>query len=276
MADVEDSFNTTGPTVVAFETLNTAGIPAFGVSAAGSTCGVYGQGASVAHDRRTSPSLTGVLGRGDFHGVYGITSQVSDADTPDFGADPAPPGIGVVGVNDGASPAVLGNNGIVGAALASSTAMTDLTLQQIGIAGVNLSGPGIVGISFSGDATADLNVHDTLLGREFHDGTNAADAGVEGLSARGPGIRGVSRHDRGGVFQSATAGDGIVAQLRLFPAGPALLVPGEAPQPPADAGEAGDLLALTYIDGNRRTRASLWFCIEGVSTYGTAVWQRVV
>lgn len=275
MAAEDSSFNSSGDAVVAFQTINSKGRPAFGVSADASQCGVYGEGVDVPHDPTAAPSLTGVLGRGDFHGVYGISSQISDDDTPDFGGSGVP-GIGVIGVTAGDTPAILGNNGIVGEDFADSTAMTDLTLQQIGIAGVNRVGPGVFGLSLSDDLAHDPNIGLAIQGGEFGDRTNVRDAGVEGLSLRGPGVRGVSRYDRGGVFQSATPDNGIVAQLRLFPVTPNFMVPGADPEPPSDMGEAGDLLALTYIDGNQRTRASLWFCIEGVSTYGSTVWVRLI
>jgi hypothetical protein len=273
MAAEDSSFNSSGDTVVAFKTINTKGRPEFGVSVDADVCGVYGQGGTPPpHDPTASPVGTGVLGRGDFHGVYGVSARINDVDTPGF--VPTPAGIGVVGVNNGDSPAILADNGILKSD--RTVAIEDLTQQQMGVAAVTRSGPGVFGLSLSNDLSEDPHVHDTVLGNEFHDNTNVQDAGVAGLSLRGPGVRGVSWHDRGGVFESAQGGGAIVAQLRLFPTQPAIMVPGAPPQPDGDTGEAGDLLALNYIDANRRTRASLWFCVEGVSTFGTAVWVRLV
>jgi hypothetical protein len=79
MASEDSSFNASGPTAVAFETITGPEDRAFGVSVVGNVCGVFGQGVrGVAEggvdpqDDRTSPRGTGVLGLGDFHGVYGV------------------------------------------------------------------------------------------------------------------------------------------------------------------------------------------------------------
>src|SRR6516225_5782908 len=81
MSEGSDSFNATGPTLVAFETTS-ADVPVlqqFGVSVVGTNCGVYGQGTDGDQkDRHRAPAATGVFGRGDTHGVYGISGSVDD------------------------------------------------------------------------------------------------------------------------------------------------------------------------------------------------------
>jgi hypothetical protein len=282
MAAEDSSFNSSGDTVVSFATINSKGRPAFGVSADADTCGVYGQGGPTPPPHSPTPPRpggTGVLGRGEFHGVYGVSAAIDDADTPEFGSG-AGPGIAVVGVNKGESPAILADNGILSSD--SSRAMDDLPLEQMGVAGITRRGPGVFGVSLgdgpSDDLRTDPQLDATVKGTEFTDVTqpNVPHAGVMGLSMHGPGVRGVSRFDRGGVFESAQEGDSVVAQLRLFPTQSGVLE--LEPRPPRDAGEAGDLLALSYVDGNLRIRASLWFCAEGVSTSPdrTADWRQIV
>jgi hypothetical protein len=275
MGLTDDSFNSTGETVVAFETINTRGTPDFGVSVIGATCGVYGQGTVAFRDRRIAPSGTGVFGRGEAQGVYGVTEGVTEGGTPNFRDSPSQ-GIGVVGVNQWNSPAVLGDNGILGTDFDASQAMGAVLQTRTGVAGITRSGPGMLGVSMSDDVAANPEILSSLQGTEVKDRTNVADAGAAGLSIHGPGVRGISWDNRGGVFESGRDGTSITAQVRLFPATPSTLQTEDTVQPPADRGEAGDLLALQFVDGNRRIRASLWFCIEGVSTMGSAVWVRVV
>jgi hypothetical protein len=278
MADVEDSFNSTGATVVAFETINSEGFPSFGVSVTATTCGVYGRTMSMAgdpgHDQRSAPSSTGVLGRGDGHGVYGVTSLVSDEDTPDFTQKASTvKGIGVVGVNAGDSPAMLGTNGLVGVDFTNSTALTDVVNEDMGVAGVSVSGPGVLGLSLDGNPLANPDVTDVLEIGDVGDGTTVAGAGVLGVSTTGPGVRGFSQSSRGGIFQSG-AGDELLPQVRLIPNGRFDAPPGSDVVPPP-TGASGDLLAMTYVDGNQRTRAALFFCIGGNSDLGAAVWVRL-
>jgi hypothetical protein len=78
MAAQDSSFNASGPTVVAFETITGAEDRAFGVSVVANVCGVFGQGAASPaspQDNRTSPTGTGVLGIGELHGVYGVAGN---------------------------------------------------------------------------------------------------------------------------------------------------------------------------------------------------------
>src|SRR6516225_5881679 len=100
MASEDGSFNASGPTGVAFETITGPEDRAFGVSVKGNVCGVFGQGTLASQDGRTSPKDTGVLGLGDFHGVYGVGGRPAvdiGKDAPDFSGF-SPVGIGVIGV----------------------------------------------------------------------------------------------------------------------------------------------------------------------------------
>jgi hypothetical protein len=110
-------------------------------------------------------------------------------------------------------------------------------------------------------------------------------AGVLGLSVEGAGVRGVSRLDRGGIFQSAmgryTAGspfpDGpVVAQIRLVPH-LVLDLKQDTPNPvlPED-GQTGDLLSVVAPDRNHLLQtASLWFCERGKNGASPARWRLV-
>jgi hypothetical protein len=133
MSESESSFNATGPSVVAFETTSadTPVLQQFGVSVAGTTCGVYGQGTTDAQaDRRRAPFGIGVLGRGKAVGVHGTSFRVTEDNTVDFAFTTNSEALGVVGVNSSFapdptppqhykterydSPAVLGDNDILG------------------------------------------------------------------------------------------------------------------------------------------------------------------
>jgi hypothetical protein len=212
--------------------------------------------------------------------VYGVSGKIADADTPDFGSlgDPrlGGAGLGVVGVAVDC-PAILGESGIKGADTDGLRSLKDLVGQQVGVVGVTVAGPGVFGFSLGGDPKTEIDIGGIFSDRFGVDGTNVVDAGVEGLGLRGPGVHGVSRFERGGVFKSTPA-NGAVAQLRLIPIPSEFAVVGPGGlQPPTARGEAGDLLALNYVDQRiQRMRASLWFCTEGFSTSGSAVWVRVV
>ena len=110
---------------------------------------------------------------------------------------------------------------------------------------------------------------------------NISQPGVIGISASGPGVRGVGVVERGGVFESRIFDVHPLAQVRLVPTIlPDQVFPiGQDPVPPTDEGEAGDLLALTYRDPNNQIRAALFFCIGGVhtegNTSGSALWARL-
>jgi len=331
MSTGDTSFNATGPTSVGFETSSTD-IPvnaAFGVSVVASKCGVYGQG--TIHDqldRRKSPLGTGVMGRGEMHGVYGITSDVTVDATPDFNSpdvtsrtSPTPPEpMGVVGVNGRTrfaqdAPAIYGDNNI----LTSDTIGTDnlssavkKTVTEgievaVGVEGMSYHGYGILGVSLNlspgkdrdfpkiggsdvlpevADATRGV-IHDVidpypLVQEEVSD----KPGGVLGLSLQGYGVRGVSRLERGGVFQSATARyryDGtnppviagpMVAQIRLVPHRAVEVDPQQKPRLPFD-GQTGDLLAVVADTGNGFQTASLWLCQRGKVFGSPAQWRLV-
>jgi hypothetical protein len=85
MAVEDSSFNSSGDTTVAFQTINSKGVPQIGVSANATDFGVYGEAVAAHGGPPTTPAKTGVLGRGDKHGVYGVSGKIKDADTPDFG-----------------------------------------------------------------------------------------------------------------------------------------------------------------------------------------------
>jgi len=84
MASYDSSFNAQGPTVVAFECVD-LGPRGFGAGVNGSQVGVHGEG--MAHplgSRAVNVQGTGVHGRGDFHGVYGIDGSIAQAQEPNL------------------------------------------------------------------------------------------------------------------------------------------------------------------------------------------------
>jgi hypothetical protein len=303
MSSGADSFNATGPTVVAFETTSadTPVLQSFGVSVVGTICGVFGQATNGAQkDRRQAPSGTGVYGTGELQGVLGTGFTVGEDDTPDFGASPAPEPFGVLGVNSaqhGDAPAIFGDNNILRTDMRKfpnvSLAVEDEAARlAVGVAGVSWAGFGVYGISLnldpgkSADLTLSAGVATTASG-EIPDAIDppvrniTRPAGLLGLSQDGAGVRGASRFDRGGIFQSSTVRyeDGttrIAAQIRLVPHR-ALLSEDRQQHPrlPRD-GQTGDLLAIVPPDGNLRYMAAeLWFCERGRSPSGAAVWRKV-
>jgi hypothetical protein len=315
MPEGADSFNATGPTVVAFETTSadTPVLQQFGVSVVGTACGVYGQGTSGPQkDRRSSPSGTGVYGRGDTQGVFGISLSVEDNNTPDFGTEPLSEAFGVVGVSGserGDAPAVLGDNNVLKSELGgsfprvSNAVRTEGANLPVGVEGVSWSGSGVYGISLNlnPDKTADLPLDAAVAataGGTIPDAidpdphNHTASAGVLGLSMRGAGLRGASRFDRGGIFQSATARieqsapfpggpiarpqEQVVAQIRLVPHRVYDITPETRnPHLPIN-GQTGDLLAVVSPDPNQRFQTStLWFCERGRTSTGPAVWRKV-
>ena len=306
MSEGSDSFNATGPTLVAFETTS-ADVPVlqqFGVSVVGTNCGVYGQGTDGDQkDRHRAPVATGVFGRGDTHGVYGISGSVDDDNTPDFTDQPIlDEAIGVVGVSgseEGGAPAVFGDNDILRKDLASfpnvhRNVQLEAARLPVGVEGVSWSGFGVYGISLNlnVDHTADLSVDPQIRGTAFdaiHDAIDpwtdnySSPAGVLGLSVQGAGVRGVSALDRGGIFQSATfrnddATRAAVAQIRLVPHRVSQIdAKTRNPQLPRD-GQTGDLLAVVSPDPIRRDpfqRSTLWFCERGRHLNDSAVWRKV-
>jgi hypothetical protein len=217
--------------------------------------------------------------------------------------------VGVSGSELGDAPAVFGNNNILHTDLSNFSGVSNAVLEEatrlpVGVEGVSWSGLGVYGISLNlnPDKTGDLPQQGAGIGETASgvipdavdpDPRNeTAPAGVLGLSVRGADVRGASRFDRGGIFQSATARDeqppaffGLedprtpaVAQIRLVPhrlndANPDK--PGFNPRLPED-GQTRDLLAMVSPDPNFRFQSStLWFCERGRTTTGPAVWRRV-
>jgi hypothetical protein len=293
MAETEDSFSATGPTVVAFETLstNTPVDQSFGVSVVGDQCGVYGQQAFSQRDRRTAPFGAGVFGRGEGYGVYGISHTISETDTPDISRNA---GIGIFSVSDRDKPAILGDNFVLESDRLSTpveSVINDATTLPIGVGGVSWHGHGVYAISLNLDP-AKLVSPDASVGgvKEIAQGriedptfittppsfNDNKPAGVLGLSVQGAGVRGVSRLDRGGIFQSAVIrapGDRAVAQIRLVPH--AVRVDTHVPALPSD-GQTGDLLSIVYPDPNNQVKAHLWFCTRGSHVgIGPAEWREV-
>jgi hypothetical protein len=322
LATKDISFEATGDwTEVAFETTSES-IPVgqdFGVSVVGSKCGVYGQGTTGAQlHRKIVPQGTGVIGRGDVHGVYGIGSTVTEAETPDFSLGVQP--IGVVGVSDatkgGDAPAIFGDNNINssdinGPSPASSDikkVVTEGLAVAAGVEGISYSGFGLLGVSLNlnpdktkpfASSSVPPNIHHTAHGI-IHDAiepdpkpplTQTQPAGVLGMSVQGAGIRGVSRLDRGGIFESATGRydetkgpqGGVtgppVAQIRLVPHRVLEADDPEHPHLPAE-GKTGDLMAVVVRGPNiTYDSASLWFCVRGQTDAGdptsVAIWRLI-
>jgi hypothetical protein len=222
---------------------------------------------------------------------------------PEFGAMP---GMGVIGINQTAdlgqgSPAILGLNDVLKNdfdAGPAGAAVSDATRQPVAVEGLSRTGHGVCGVTLNlaVDRTVDLpnnpNVNEVLEGKigvdpvtKNPDTTNPA--GVIGIAMTGPGLRGVSLTDRGGVFQSATIAAANendpsaqhsppVGQIRLVPHTVSLgnVLPGATPALPKH-GKIGDLLALASPDGNFRTTANLYFCFGYDSNTGFAVWGRL-
>jgi len=182
---------------------------------------------------------------------------------------PAP--IGVVGVTQGRSPAILSDNNILQAEIdtlgkhkvGDRTTLDDARALNVGVEGVSKSGHGIVGLAFTGDLTTPLNIPPFLGGTIPSETGRVTTSGVAGLSVKGPGILGVSKVDRGGLFMSATSAytatgqgqGGPVAQIRLFPHS---MSTAEAPSNLPKNGKVGDLL-VTQDPASRF--CTLWLCV---------------
>jgi hypothetical protein len=289
----EQSFSATGPTVVAFETLSTS-TPvdqSFGASVVGSVCGVYGQGIGehdAQRERTKAPTGTGVFGRGISHGVYGITWAVSEEDTPtfDYGYPGTSVGVGVVGVSGGTyvrddAPAVFGDNYVLGRQTGRISSIIDQAIHlPVGVEGMSWHGFGVCGISLNFDPEKPRGPKidwDVAGVKAIAGDSSTKPAGVLGLGNEGAGVRGVSRSDRGGIFQSAMARqpeEPLVAQIRLDP--PQVDLPPGATHPALPRnGQPGDLLAVSYLDPNFHVNTDLWFCARGETRLGPAVWNKV-
>jgi hypothetical protein len=263
-------------------------------------CGVAGIATSAAAD--LPPISTGVYGSGDFHGVYGSGAMPAGSKAPDlsvFGPTQQPVAVvGATGDSDTAhAPAILGLNGILAEDLQKpnfKTATGQLVQNlAVGVEGVSKKGNGVVGISFDLNRPGtDLPI-DPRVAHQFNDALQDPldlktepvidSAGVAGLSMIGPGVRGISELDRGGLFQSGTALD--LKSLNVAPVAQIRLVPlrkdvnpfnGQAPLP--KNGQVGDMLALVgaNADGVSGSVCDLWFCVATRDrTNGIAQWGKV-
>ena len=279
-------------------TTKTRGIGVAGVCDVG--CGVAGIATSAAAD--LPPSKTGVYGSGDFHGVYGSGAIPAGSKAPDlsvFAPTQQPVAVvGATGDSDTAhAPAILGLNGILAEDLAKPNFQkaTSQLVQNlaVGVEGVSKIGTGVIGISFDLNRPGtDLPI-DPHVAHQFNDALKDPidlktepvidSAGVAGLSMIGPGVRGISEFDRGGLFQSGTALDlkvpnlAPVAQIRLVPLRKEVNpFNGQAPLP--KNGQVGDLLALVAAnaDGVSGSVCDLWFCVATRDrTNGIAQWGKV-
>jgi hypothetical protein len=312
MAEYDSSFNAQGSTVVAFECTD-HGPRGFGAGVNGSQCGVHGEG--MAHpkgSRAVTVQGTGVHGRGDLHGVYGIDGSIRADQEPNLG-NPLPPfpsgttaPVGVVGVTQGHSPAILGDNNILQAEIETfptnaggRTNMDDARWLDVGVEGVSKSGHGIAGLAFTGDLTTPLNIPVFLGGTIPFELGSITTSGVAGLSVKGPGLLGVSNADRGGLFISATSAYPAVgsqeregppvAQIRLFPHAmgvtqvPTTGTPLEsiipsivtAPSNLSKNGRVGDLLVT---QDPATLVVALWLCVHstGSPSPSSAGWAQVL
>lgn len=314
MASYDSSFNAQGPTVVAFECITPA-TRAFGAGVNGTQVGVHGEGmASPLGSRAVNVQGTGVHGRGDFHGVYGIDGSISQAQEPNLGNDlpispPAHAPIGVVGVTQGKSPAVLGDNHILQDEIAAMdkhkvgglTNLDNARALDVGVEGVSKDGHGVFGLAFTGDLTAELQIPSFLGGGLPAEPGTVTTSGVAGMGVKGPGLLGVSHEDRGGFFISGTSAYGVpgtpqpegppVAQIRLYPHYMAATQTPVSPGTPLNTvipsittspanlpknGRQGDLL---FTGTGQGTNCTLWLCVADVQD-GTATascsWAQVL
>ncbi|MEO8487143.1 MAG: hypothetical protein ABI585_12495 [Betaproteobacteria bacterium] len=226
--------------------------------------GVFGQGGQI-HEGNPDRTLlgTGVIGVGGDAGnkdmppvsdagsvgVYGqgadaIVTAIVDGATTTFDG-PAEPGAGVVGrggVQTGARPNVAA--GVIGVAGGHAKP----TIAETGSIGVAGHGP----------------------------------TGVSGVGVGGPGVRGTSDSNRGGIFSSRAA-----PQVQLLPFRVRTVLPDPTPVNPTaislgllkegvaslpKTGQAGDL--MTLLDDTRM--CTLWFCVKGWDKVDPAQWTQVL
>jgi hypothetical protein len=286
--------------------------PFGGIGVAGACdagCGVAGiaiaeSSSSTVQD--LPPNSTGVYGKGDFHGVYGASGTIPAGGTPDLSAlGPAPQTVAVVGANNDSvtahAPAILGINGILAQDLQKPQFKSDmhdlLTQLPAGVEGVSRNGDGVVGISFDPvppgfDLPSGLAVG-AQFNKPLQDPLRPSStikpeppinsAGVAGLSMTGPGVRGISEIDRGGLFQSGTRLDPTslntapVAQIRLVPFRQEAVSPGETPLPKTAL--VGDLLALATPNPQTDLRGpftfDLWLCVVSGDLGSPAHWKKI-
>ena len=125
----------------------------------------------------------------------------------------------------------------------------------LGRGGVNLPPPGSAAAGVIGLA-GDVSVSAM---------SGSADTGVFGQGNVGPGVRGLSRLDRGAVFSSNRG-----PQMNLIP------LEINDPTKLSVAEKAGDLLVTTTKDDRGNPVATLWFCKSNVlKKPGTGNWTKI-
>jgi hypothetical protein len=204
---------------------------------AGDAPGIVGNGSEV--DGTAAPGVMGVGGGINGTGVVGISAQVLDSNATNRNR-----GVGVLGI----------------AANSDSYGVLGESPSGTGVRGDSESGPGVSGVSNTGSG---------VEGRTLKHGT-----GVLGR-AQGDGVAvaGIASANRGGVFASGTNSEtglveainksgGVVAQIRLVPAGG-----DELPM----NGLEGDLIVGKFLKANE---VELWLCVRSSSTTA-AEWMKV-
>jgi hypothetical protein len=283
MSSQDTSFNASGQTVVAFETINN-GPRAFGAGVNGSRCGVHGEGmASPQGSRSVTVSAVGVHGRGDFYGVYGIAGTIPSGNAPELGSEPFAP-IGVIGVSDpqNSAPAVLGDNGVLKDTMTQTgveQAMSTIAKTAVGVIGVSGSNGGVAGVAGIDQpkGQAALNFVNGNLASNGLAGFNSAITAV--AAGPSPGVYGISvGGGRGGIFQSFIPNSQfpqVAAQIQLVPT-PATPITGTRLPNLLKFGQAGDLTAVVVTLSNAQTTNSLWFCVQSfVSDQNPAKWAEI-
>jgi hypothetical protein len=215
----------------------------------------------------------------------------------------------VVGVTQGKSPAVLGDNHILQDEIAAMdkhkvgglTNLDNARALDVGVEGVSKDGHGVFGLAFTGDLTAELQIPSFLGGGLPAEPGTVTTSGVAGMGVKGPGLLGVSHEDRGGFFISGTSAYGVpgtpqpegppVAQIRLYPHYMAATQTPVSPGTPLNTvipsittspanlpknGRQGDLL---FTGTGQGTNCTLWLCVADVQD-GTATascsWAQVL
>jgi hypothetical protein len=269
MADTDESFNATGPTVVAFETvsLDWEDVPAFGVAVYGSQCAVNGvqiaETDNTADPQRIGPDGVGVHGLGHSEGVQGE----GPVGVHGIGKDPGLIGTGVgvqgdgagIGVQGEGPIGVRGKGGVIGVDGAGNTGV-----QGTGTL-VGVEGAGSTGVHGKGDV-------------------GAHGEGRTGVHGRGDmtGVLGECRSNRAGVFHTGRDPLPLVQHSASDPSAQILLaavnVDGLVQDSLPRAGLAGDLFAVIGGDQRQQRTAELWFCIRTGSNDPSqpgATWAQV-
>jgi hypothetical protein len=297
MASKDSSFNASGPTVVAFETIDT-GPRSFGVGVEGNQVGVHGEGmASPQGSRAVSVLAVGVHGRGDHYGVYGVAGTIKSEDAPELILASPQGAIGVIGVSAGGAapaPAVLGDNGVLKPAMSADPNLSDdmsniIAVAPVGVAGVSAgaTGGGVVGVA--GIDTPNGRQALEYLGgpptRAERNGILGFNSGVSAIGAGpGPGLYALTSGGRAGIFESLRSQQGVVAaQVQLVPFPVNVLPPGAGFTPVETPlvslprlAQLGDLISVVIAPQNQRSAASLWFCIHsGTDTQNPAQWAEI-